>query len=355
MSLESYVLDVIEDRKKAPGFFFLLSIVSRVYQLGVFIRNTLYDSNIFKTHRVEGCVVSIGNIVVGGTGKTPMIHLLSKTLTPYLSTSIVTRGYRSLIEKSGVCEQISEGNGPKVEVNRCGDEPFWLATSTGSSVWAGRDKLEGARRAVKSGGKVLLVDDGMQHRRLHRDIEIVLLDGTDPWGRGSFLPKGLLRDSPKRLACADLVVVTNINSPETWEELQEQIQKLTSSPTVLMRRTYKMNEGYFFDQVGIFCGIAKPQGFASAISSLGMKILDSLFADDHTLPSKEKLEAFASSCKEKGAQALICTEKDWVKMPKDLTLALPVFPLGMNLEIEQGRDAWDACIKKIVTKGKTFL
>ncbi|MCX6987894.1 MAG: tetraacyldisaccharide 4'-kinase [Chlamydiae bacterium] len=355
MSFESYILDVIEDRKKASGFFFLLSAVSRIYQCGVFIRNALYDRQIFKSHHVESCVVSVGNVVVGGTGKTPVIHFLSHALTPDLPTSIISRGYRSLIEKSGVCQQISQGDGPTVRVDQCGDEPFWLASHTQSSVWVGKDKLASAQSACRSGAKVLFIDDGMQHRRLHRDIEIVLLDGRDPWGKNAFLPKGLLRDSPKRLACADLVVVSNVNTLEEWQDIQKQVQRFTASPIVLMHRSYSMPEGSAFDTVGIFCGIAKPEAFASAIVSLDMTIVDRLYMEDHILPQKEVLQAFASSCKEKGAQVLICTEKDWVKILGGLTLDLPVRALQMTLEIREGREAWDACMKKIVSKGKAFL
>jgi len=352
MSLETYILDIIEGKRKAPGFARLLSFAALGFRSLIACRNKLYDKKICKSHPVEACVVSIGNIVSGGTGKTPLIHLLAKTLGSTEKVAIVTRGFRSGIEKLGKSVEISKGSGPIMNVEECGDEPYWLALYTSASIWVGSDKLQSAKNAVENGSNILLIDDGMQHRRLHRDVEIVLLDGADPWGKGAFLPRGLLRDSPKRLSIADLIVVTNIDS-KGFDELKKQIASYSKSPVVRMQRNYSLS-GVAVDKVGVFCGIAKPHHFASAVISLGKTIVDSLFSLDHMIPSMPALQSFAFTCKEKGASALVCTEKDFVKLPKDLSLSLPIAVLKMDIEIADGKEDWKKCIEKIQLKGKTF-
>lgn len=352
MSLETYILDIIEGKRKAPGFATLLSLAAIGFRSLIASRNKLYDKKICKSHAVDACVVSIGNIVSGGTGKTPLIHLLAQTLGSTEKVAIVTRGFRSRIEKSGKSVEISKGSGPIVNVEECGDEPYWLAMHTSASIWVGSDKLQSAKNAVKNGSNILLIDDGMQHRRLHRDVEIVLLDGADPWGKGAFLPRGLLRDSPKRLSIADLIVVSNIDS-KGFTELKKQIESYSKSRVVRIHRSYSLS-GDAVDKVGIFCGIAKPHHFASAVIGLGKTIVDSLFALDHTMPCLSSLQSFASLCKEKGATAIVCTEKDFVKLPKDLCLSLPIAVLKMDIEIADGKEDWEKCIEKIQLKGKTF-
>lgn len=353
MPLETYILDIIEGKRKAPGFARLLSLASVGFRSLVTIRNALYDKKLCKSHSVDACVVSIGNIVSGGTGKTPLIQLLAKTLAPSEKVAIVTRGFRSLIEKSGKSKEISQGNGPLVPVAECGDEAYWLASHTSASIWVGKNKLQSAKNAVENGSNILLIDDGMQHRRLQRDVEIILLDGADPWGKGAFLPRGLLRDSPKRLAAADLIVVSNINEGKSWEDLKKQIRRYSASPVVRIERSYHLTDNTL-DKVGVFCGIAKPHHFASAVGSLGKTIVDSLFVADHTMPSLSSLQNFAAVCKEKSASVLICTEKDFVKLPKLLKLDLPIVALTMKIEVTDGKDAWEKCIEKIEGKGKTF-
>jgi tetraacyldisaccharide 4'-kinase len=348
MSLESYVIDIIEKRRKSPCFARVLTLASYAFRFCLNLRNALYDKKIIKIHDVGACVVSVGNIVSGGTGKTPLIKLLTSELKE--GVAIITRGYRSEIERSGTVAEVSKGQGPLVSVERCGDESFWLATSTSASIWVGKNKVESAKRAVDSGSRILLIDDGLQHRRLHRDIEIILLDGSDPWGKGAFLPRGYLRDSPSRLKVADLIVVSNIEPGNPWEDLLKEIRVFSASPVVRVKRSYTIENGSNFTKVGIFCGISKPHHFMDAVVTLGKTIVDSLILPDHVAPSISSLQLFAKSCKDRGATAIVCTEKDFVKLPKDFVLEIPIIVLQMCSEIAEGKQDWDACIEKILRK-----
>ncbi|MCX6990672.1 MAG: tetraacyldisaccharide 4'-kinase [Chlamydiae bacterium] len=352
MSLESYVIDIIEERKKAPCFARILALASQAFHFCVKLRHSLYDRKIFKIHDLGACVVSVGNIVSGGTGKTPLIELLANQLKD--GVSIITRGYRSEIERSGKVALVSKGQGPLVSVEQCGDEAFWLASITTASIWVGKDKVESSTQAVESGSKILLIDDGLQHRRLHRDIEIILLDGKDPWGKGAFLPRGYLRDSPSRLKVADLIVVSNIEPGKPWEDLVKKIRVFSGSPVVRVHRSYTIEKGFSFTKVGVFCGISKPHHFIDAVISLGKTIVDNLILPDHMAPSISSLQVFARSCKNRGATAIVCTEKDFVKLPGDLVLEIPIIVLQMRSEIAEGKEDWDACIEKILRKAERF-
>lgn len=354
MPLEAYILDIIEDRRKAPGFTKLLTLVSLGFRSIVAIRNKLYDKKVCRSHAVDACVVSIGNIVSGGTGKTPLIQLLAGMLVKPEKVAILTRGYRSKIEKMGRSVEISTGLGSTVSPEECGDEAYWLANHTKVSVWVGPSKVKSAQFAVQKGSNILLVDDGMQHRRLKRNVEIVLLDGSDPWGKGAFLPRGLLRDSPKRLSKADLIIVSHVPKEKGLEALEKEIRNFTQSPIVHMERGFTIEGCENVDKVGLFCGIAKPAHFEAAVKGLGKTIVESLHRPDHKAPTVASLEAFARSCKEKGAKALVCTEKDFVKLPVLLNVELPIAVVKMKLEVKEGKDDWVKCIEKIERKGSSF-
>ncbi len=354
MSLESYILDIIEDRKIAPGFSKVLYLASQFYKAGSIMRNFLYEKKLIKTHAVPACVVSVGNIVCGGTGKTPFIQYLACRLAHSTSTAIITRGYRSKLEKIRKSCQISTGQGPIYSAEECGDESYWLACNTPCSVFVGKIKKESAILASKNKNKIILIDDGMQHRSLRRDVEIVLMNGTDLWGKGNFLPRGLLRDSPNRIAKADLIIINNCESDEQWKQIINEIKKYSRAPIIRSHRRYHFAKEVTEGLVGVFCGIAHPSFFEEAVIACGKKVVASLFSPDHKLPLKKSLEEFAISCKEKGANALICTEKDYVKLQKDLKLVIPVVPLILTLDFSEGKEALEDCIENILRKGRSF-
>jgi tetraacyldisaccharide 4'-kinase len=179
----------------------------------------------------------------------------------------------------------------------------------------------------------------MQHRRLARDIEIVVVDGCDPFAGG------VLRDLPSRLKVATLIVVVG---PQ--EDIQQRLAPFSKAPLVGMRKK-ALTELPPHQKVGLFCGIGRPERFVQTVRDLNQEIVDTLFCKDHTLPSLEVLRLFARGCREKGATALLCTEKDVVKL--DATLELPVIPVAIELEIAFGHEHWQQLMETIVKKGTT--
>lgn len=347
MSLESFVIDVIEGKKNVRAVKKFLHFSSLIFRNLIRLRHFAYDRGIFKVRKVDLPVVSVGNIVAGGTGKTPFVQLLTKELSAHLKVGIVSRGYRSEIAKKGRTLKISAEEGPFFNADVCGDEPYFLATRLHVPVWVGKNRVKSARLAKDSQIDLVVLDDGMQHRRLHRDIEIALIDAHDPFGKGHFLPRGYLRDFPQRLRYAHLIVINHIENEEHFEEVKAQITPFSHAPVIGTQLKVVDESQVRGKKVGVFCGIAKPRYFIEAVQEIAEEVVDALTLSDHQKPSLQKLEAFAKLCQEQGAEALVCTEKDAVKWPVDFTTVLPLISLPAQLEVVSGREHWHMLIEKI--------
>jgi tetraacyldisaccharide 4'-kinase len=255
----------------------------------------------------------VGNVVAGGTGKTPFVLFLAQHFSQK-RVAILSRGY---------------GAFP--------DEPTLLSRRIpGLSIYVGADRVKLAKQAVADGADLLILDDGFQHRRLHRDFDLVLLDGEDPFGKGHYLPRGFLRDSPKRLAQADAVLAQGVH----FKMIPQRILGFQGEeiPSVL---------GW---KVGVFCGIAKPARFKKTVSGLGCEIVSEWILADHQAPEMKKLKRFVSECRALGAKALLCTEKDQVKLSPTDGFELPILFLEMGLQPIQNDGFWEKFIVKIDQK-----
>lgn len=346
--LEAYLLSILEERKKAPILKGGLLAISWLFHLLVWLRSKAYDLGWLKTHKVPAFVVSIGNIVAGGTGKTPFLkRLLQELALPEGAAAILTRGYRS--GKEGEVHRIQKGDA----VADCGDEPYWLSLQTNAGVWVGRDRLSSAKLAWEDGASFLFLDDGFQHRRLERDLDFVLLDASDPFGLGFFLPRGFLRDSPSRLREADFLVLTHmekIQEPE-FSSLLQSLERLSNAPVIGFSSVYRTEAP--LGKIGAFCGIAKPSHFYHALGDLGYEVVDTLTSQDHCLPSQEELDLFCKRCEEKGAKALLCTEKDLVKM-EEYVLSLPLHVLYLDLDCVLNEKIWKEIPLRIKNRENFF-
>jgi tetraacyldisaccharide 4'-kinase len=265
---------------------------SWVYAFVVFCRNTLYDWRWLPIAQVDATVVSVGNIVAGGTGKTPFVHLLAKTFA-HRKVAILSRGY---------------GEMP--------DEAMLLARRLPHvKVYVGKDRLALAKAADAD---LLILDDGFQHRRLHRDVDIVLVRNQ----KEHYLPWGFLRDSPKRLKEAEVISVA---------DLKLTVQRILD----LGRREVPSIQGW---KVAVFCGIANPESFKKTVRDLGAEIIAEKIFVDHECADLSKLPK---------ASALICTEKDFVKLPPT---DLPIYFLEMEMEVVGGLERWEKLVEKIDQK-----
>ncbi len=341
MTLESYVIDYIEGRRKNSFIRGFLYGISLFFHLGCKIRHCCYDYGIFKSYKVAPPVISVGNLVAGGTGKTPFVEMLVKELSLKVpSIAIIARGYRSTKEKGSGVYQVSKGEGPLLPIDICGDESYWLAKKTQASIWVGKDRVASARLAAKQGSHLIILEDGLQHRRLKRDKEIILLHAADLFGKGHFLPRGYLRDLPIRLEKADFIIVTHLEEGPAKEEILLQIRAFSKAPVIGFSTHYVLQENIAGVKIGAFCGIAKPEFFYKALQDLGGELIETFTSKDHILPSQNELEAFGKQCKQKQAMCLITTEKDDVKLGVNQVAGIPVFVLKMEFKCVWNKNLW---------------
>lgn len=351
--LEKYFLDVITGRQK--GFFaFLLKTVLRLlswpYRLYVVCRNLIFDQGwVSRYFPPVHVVISIGNIVVGGTGKTPVTLMIAQEFYQEFRLAVLSRGYRSQAEKLPIPIVLCKGEGPMQSASFCGDEPFLIAQNLPKAyVVVGKNRHKASDIAARAGVDVILLDDGMQHRRLARDYEVVVMDTMDLFGQGYFLPRGLLREGVGSLSRANLIILNHVADNTSYEAMKKMVAKYSAAPVVGTKMEVVQVETFSGEliaslkgqKVGIFCGIAHPEYFRNTVIQEGAEIVDSAFAADHMSLDRKTLVHFAETCKAKGAQLLLCTEKDKVKILDIQGLALPLAFLRMKLKLLEGQSEW---------------
>ncbi|MBA3957968.1 MAG: tetraacyldisaccharide 4'-kinase [Parachlamydiaceae bacterium] len=354
-----YFSEVIKGKRRGKRIKVLqsfLKLLSWPFAGAVKLRNWAYDSDYLRGHAPSHpVIISVGNIVAGGTGKTPITQMLARALSDYARVAILSRGYHSPAEHSVEPLVLSEGKGPLYPPTECGDEPYMLSKQLPHiGVFVGRDRRRAAAMAADSGAQVIIVDDGMQHRRLSRDYDVVVVNANDPFGQGHFLPRGFLRDSPRSLSRAHLLIINHIRDTQHYEEIKALVDPYSKAPTIgtrlEVRQVLDMDSQPISDlkdkQVGIFCGIAHPEHFLQTVSQLGAQTVTECVLPDHHSVSAEELIAFAKESKARGAQMLLCTEKDYVKLAHDLKLDLPVGWVQMQLNIVADEAHWKEFIDK---------
>jgi len=352
---ERYFLDVIEEKRSAPLLRSLLRVLSKLYALIIKARHVAYEKRWFSTVSIGVPTVSIGNIVAGGTGKTPLVQLLATALEEEGKIAILTRGFRSQAEKRSQPLYLHRQH--LLPANVCGDEPLLLAQTTTASIWVSPNRVLAAEQAKAEGATCLILDDGFQHRRLKRDVEIVAIDANNPFSQHRFLPYGLLRDFPERLSKADLIVANHTRDKEHYKEIKNSLSPYTRAPIVGMQHELLFNQSLQSCRVGAFCGISKPKYFFNALQKAGIEIVRSYELLDHQIFSLNHLRQFVGFCRESGAEQILCTEKDWVKLQKQSeihAMGLPIHPVRMRLIPIAGKEHWDCAVEMIKQKIKAF-
>jgi len=351
--LEAYFLNVMTGKQHGVLASLLRSVLwlfSCLFRFGVACKNWVFDHDwVSRYSPPVPIVVSIGNIVVGGTGKTPVTLMVAQEFYPEFFIGILSRGYRSQAEKLPIPVVLSKGDGPMQSAAFCGDEPFLLAQNLPKAfVVVGHNRHKASDIAARAGVQMILLDDGMQHRRLARDVEVVVMDSTDLFGQGHFLPRGFLREGVHALSRANLIILNHVVDNPSFQAMKALISPYTEAIVVGTRMEVIQVEQFFGDnqpsisgkKVGIFCGIAHPEYFHKTVCEAGGDVVESLFASDHMSFDASALAAFAVKCREKGAELLLCTEKDKVKISGLPSLALPIAWVKMRLKLVEGETEW---------------
>ncbi len=299
---------------------------SLIYGMIIRFRNQLYDKKIFRSLKVENVkIISVGNITVGGTGKTPVTKFLAILLRDMgFKVAILSRGYGRKSKKTVV---VSDGKKILVRIDHAGDEPFLLARQLKNiPVVVEADRYKGALLIQKKFyPDIILLDDGYQHRRLHRDFNILLIDASSGFGDGLLLPAGFLREPITSLKRADLIWLTRIDQAENLNQLIKIIQNFSSSPImtsyhqtveIIQAGTGNRADLSFLNQkqVFLFSGIANPKSFEKAVTDSGANIVYHLkFADHYDYKDKD-ISKIIYKAQNTNADLILTTEKDYVRL-----------------------------------------
>ncbi len=302
---------------------FFLALAALDYRIVIGLRNLLYSKSWLKIHRVDAVVLSVGNITAGGTGKTPLVIWLSNLLWEKgINCAILTRGY-------------------KTKKGKFSDEPAILTKSCPQAkVIVNSDRAAGATKAVSEfGAKVLVMDDGFQHRRLHRDLDIITIDSTRPFGYRKLLPAGLLREPAGSLRRADAVVITRCDQvrENKLARLEEELCSLNSE-MIIARSIHSPvcvkaidGEEISIEQlegkkVFIFCGIGNPNAFSNTVRRLGVELAGSRVYNNHHRYTVDDVIDIYEEARYLDADLMLTTHKDWTKTALLLPQAVSMCP-----------------------------
>ncbi len=329
-------LDILSGRQRglmASCFRGALAVAEPLYGWYIRRRNRRYDQGLLPMARVAAPVISVGNLTVGGTGKTPLVCWLAEWCQSRgIAVTLISRGY-------------GQSRGPN-------DEALELASRLpGVPHLQNPDRVKAAQQALAANPRqVLVLDDAFQHRRIARDLDIVLLDALEPFGFGRLLPRGLLRESPEGLARAQVVGLSRsdaIDAPAR-EQIQQEVARL--APQAASLELVHQPAGWINasgdklplealrpSPVAAFCGIGNPAGFEHSLRSAGLQVAAlQAFPDHHTYTDRD-LEVLGDwSCQQVKAAAIVCTRKDLVKIPRERIGKLPLWALSVEIEISSG-------------------
>lgn len=375
---ERYAVDVILERReggRANALKFVLGGFARLYERAVQTRLGLYRRRFLRARELGCPVVSIGNLTVGGTGKTPVAEMLARELQKRgRRVAILSRGYKSVPRpfvqrlRNRLSKHldlfppriVSDGNKVLLDSRRAGDEPHMLAKNLpGVRVLVDKDRVKSGLYALRHfDSDLLLLDDGLQYQRLRHRIDVVLVDRQAPFGNEHLLPRGTLREPPANLRRASYIVVTKCG-PEPDTGLLERLRTLNRTAAIIEcthapRHWEDVRTGkkYPLDHlrgrhVGALSGIARPESFEEGVRELGANVeIAKAFADHHRFTKKEILR-FIEWCDRRSLDALVTTEKDAVRFPDIDDPPVPMLFLRVEIEILRGRRHWEELLDRL--------
>jgi tetraacyldisaccharide 4'-kinase len=330
--MRQFYLSVITGRRRGPLAALLRAILwagAAVYLVLHKGRRLLYAIGLRRAFRFPCPVISVGNITAGGTGKTPFVE--------YLARWFARKGFRTAILARGY-GRIAGG---------ADDEDLFCEMELENVVrLTGRDRVASGRKALADyRARVLILDDGFQHYRVHRTLDIVTVDATNPFAGGKLLPRGLLREGPSALRRADLVVLTRTDQapPEALEALRRQIgpavetvHKPVQVRCLSNRKSYGV-EWLRGRSVYAFCGVGNPESFRRTLESLGASVVKFRAFEDHHAYTPADLRRLNAEAQEFMAEAAVTTEKDATKLRAE-AFELPLAALRVEIEVTRNED-----------------
>jgi len=378
--LEQFFLEVIrEKRHDAAGTFLkaILFLASRIYQRAVLFRLWMYENRVIRNRAIGCLVVSIGNVTCGGTGKTPVVEVFARSLSQKgRRVAVLSRGYRSRdrsllskLQKKFSSKKmevpprvVSDGKNLLLDSVRAGDEPFMLASNLKNvAVLVDKDRVKSGLYAIEEfGTDTLILDDGFQYLNLKAHINILLVDSTAPFDNHHVLPRGLLREPIRNIRRADYIFLTKSDGSEKLRHLKSFLRRQNHHAEIIecchkpqyledvFQRGSRLPLEYLKGKkVASISAIANPASFNAFLSELGSDIVEEThFADHHRYRQQEMID-FINAAKAAGAELIMTTEKDAVRMPRLDRRDIPILFLRVQIDILSGQESFDQCISRI--------
>ncbi len=318
------------------------------------LRARAYRNGILKQQHLDGIVISVGNLTTGGTGKTPMVLWIAERLIAEgKSVGILTRGYRGKLGS----KDASAADGSK----STSDEVQLLKARLGDAVafGVGADRFARGQELAKRGVKWFVLDDGFQHLQLARDVDVVMIDATNPFGGGHLLPAGRLREPKTALARASVIVITRSNHSPA---LEAAVRRDSDAPIFYAQAELDSVSAPFHPRLTeqeargkklfAFCGIGSPQAFISDLRGWGFQIAGHKFFPDHHRYSRSEIREIEAEARAAGAGGVICTEKDSFNCPGRWE-SMDLWVCAISLHVERKDDFWRAIITAIASRNAT--
>ena len=372
--LQQYYLDVVEGRRQdrqARAMAQVLWGLSKIYAVLVQGRLFLYRLGVLRRKTLGCMIVSVGNLTVGGTGKTPVVEMFSRSLLQGgRRVAILSRGYKGKrkFHLAALWERrfhyapgiVSDGRKVLMESKEAGDEPTMLAKNLpGVVVLVDKNRVKSGSFAIeKMGVDTLILDDGFQYLALGRRVDIVLVDATNPFGNEQLLPRGILREPLRNLMRADYVFLTKADGIDTKPILQRIRSLNPSAPVIecqhepkhlveLATGSVKPLEFLRDKTLAVLTGIASPEGFEKALKAMGAKLaLTNRYPDHHRFTERE-LNAMIKEMSRKKIEAIVTTEKDAVRFPSLEKKNVPVYYLRVEIRIRSGQRDFNDCVARL--------
>lgn len=338
----------------------ILAPLGALYSAMMKARLALYRRGALRVHKLNSPVISVGNITTGGTGKTPIVEWIARAVAKEtVRACVLTRGYGRA--NAGRRVVVSDGERILADAREGGDEPRLLAEMLQgvSAVISDADRVAAARWAEENlKSNLFILDDGFQHLRIARDLDLVAVDATNPWGNGRLLPGGRLREPLNGLARADCIILTRAEQSQDIDSLHKQAERFSNGRPVLLSRTRTkairpLDETMIESSaraplphpstliphplssqpVAAFCAIGNPASFFAHLRSDGNALSYTRAFADHYVYEQSDIDAIVVEAKREGALALITTAKDAVKL-RSLRFDLPCYVLEIELEFD---------------------
>jgi len=355
------------EKGAGPFLHFFLMSLSLLYGFVIRLRTFLYDKGALKTRKLPCIVISIGNLTVGGTGKTPMTIYLSQLLRSFgFQAAVISRGYKGLAEKNGGV--VSDRQRVLLSPEVAGDEPFMMAQRLkGIPVLVGADRFQiGMKAVAQFSPDVIIFDDAFQHRRLERDLDIVLVDDKSLFGNRCLLPRGILRETVSGISRGDLFILTrcNDNSNRSFDSLYELVPEkpiFKSFHDPYLCGTFnrldngnaesfsgEASQNFEFlksSKVFIFSGIAKNKEFEATVEHLAGDVVGTIGFKDHHQYTESDFHLITDSAQKSAAEFLVTTEKDYVKIAGKMKSPIDIVVVGIGVSFRHDEMKFSEFIK----------